>query len=138
MLHLKVLLIYLVWTHFCKKWNIFQNFQHLRFPNSKNNSSTAEEPEINCTCAAGKKKKKKKNPDEADDGHLVSSCLVVLAIVGYLPDGTCIPVFVNPFRNSYLGIKPLKYKVSRFTWIFFMIWFNELDRAYVLSHKLHL
>ena len=111
----------------------FKNLQHLRFPNSKTNSSKPvppEEPEDICTCAAGKKKKKKKNPEEPDDGHLVSSCLVVLAIVGYLPDGTCIPVFVNPFRNSYLGIKPLKYKVglidtSQFTRIFLYLLYSN-------------
>ena len=65
-----------------------------------------------CTCKAKKKKKKDKNDDEEDepkDGHLVSSCLVVLAVVGYV-DGKCIPIAINPFRNSHLGIKPLRNK----------------------------
>ena len=50
-----------------------------------------------------------------DDGHLVSSAMVVLALVAYVTDkdGTqkCIPVTLNPFRNSHFGIKPLNYKV---------------------------
>ena len=41
--------------------------------------------------------------------------MVVLALVGYVTDEDgsekCIPVFVNPYRNSYYGIKPLCYKV---------------------------
>ena len=71
-----------------------------------------EPEEIVCTCKAGKqKKKKKKDDEEPKDGHLVSSCLVVLALVGYV-NGKCIPVAINPFRNSHLGIKALRYKVG--------------------------
>ena len=97
---------------------LFQNFQHLRFPkNSKTSPSIPVRPdepeEVKCTCDAGKKKKKKKKDTEVpDDGHLVSCCLVVLGLFGYLPNGKCIPVTINQFRNSHLGIIPLSYQVG--------------------------
>ena len=97
---------------------LFQNFQHLRFPkNSKTSPSVPVRPdereeELKCTCDAGKKKKKKKKDTEVpDDGHLVSCCLVVLGLFGYLPNGKCIPVTINQFRNSHLGVIPLSYQV---------------------------
>ena len=56
-----------------------------------------------------------------DDSHLIASCLVVLALVGQITDENgkenCIPVTVNPFRNSNLGIKNLGLKVFT-TYIF--------------------
>ena len=98
---------------------LFQNFQHLRFPkNSKTSPSVPVRPdereeELKCTCDAGKKKKKKKkDTEEPDDRHLVSCCLVVLGLFGYLPNGKCIPVTINQFRNSHLGIIPLSYQVG--------------------------
>ena len=103
---MKYLSIYLLHTIFIQQ----------RFVNTKTGSSkflNTDEPEV-CTCEAGKKgkkKRKKKDPNIPSDGHLVSSCLVVLALVGYV-NGKCIPININQFRNSHLGIKPLKYKVS--------------------------
>ena len=54
--------------------------------------------------------------NETDSGHLVQSCLVVLALYAKVEqeDGTekIIPIWTNNFRNSPLGVKPLRYKVS--------------------------
>ena len=89
--------------------------------NSKTNSSRPVRPDddICKSCKTKNKKKKDKNDDnnakkeeekEPKDGHLVSSCLVVLAVLAYV-DGKCIPITINQFRNSHLGIKALRYKV---------------------------
>ena len=96
----------------------------LKFTNSKTNSSKPlgpeQEDDLCKSCKTNKKKKgknnddkkkkKDKNDDEPKDGHLVSSCLVVLAVLAYV-DGKCIPIAINQFRNSHLGIKALRYKV---------------------------
>ena len=53
-----------------------------------------------------------------EDTHIIATCLVVLALVGVIIDENgkeqCIPVTVNPHRNSYLGIVPIKFEVCRY------------------------
>ena len=39
----------------------------------------------------------------------MATCIVPIALVAKLKNGNIIPVEINQFRNSNLGIKPIKY-----------------------------
>ena len=49
--------------------------------------------------------KKRKDP-----GHLISTSMVPLFLIAKV-NGKIIPIDINQFRNSHLGIKPLNYTV---------------------------
>ena len=52
-----------------------------------------------------------KNKKRIDGGHLIATVAVILCLVAKV-DGKTIPIEINQFRNSHLGIKPLNYTMG--------------------------